>query len=456
MAAGALASAASAVGVVALWTAGLHGVMLIYDLIRIGLGIHETEHTDCASLNRLSDQLYDRLIQAGGDVIADVASVGLGKIVGKLHDVFKRPLPEGLCSFHGDTLVLTRAGQKPIRDIRESTDEVWARDERTGKVGWKTVLAQYGNTYAETVRTTVRDVTGAEQTIVSNRIHPFFARITAGTVLVAASAGHVYAGDIDGGAWIDAQHLEPGHELLSSDGRWQEVIGKKVEVETLEAFNLTVEGYHTYHVAGRTDAVGVLVHNDCYDARPDGFDTRDGVTDYDQEIFRAPNGEQVYRGHDGKFYDLDKHEPTPLSGKPFVLASGQIVSLPNQRHYLERLGPKSRSNHDGNTIILPGVDVDKDLADILSGKAIEIENDIHVNGRVYRRHQPPSPSDRLIPVRGTRFEEITQRQYNILKMLKTPQKSIEENIENARKNPRNSEEDVKIALDLLTEITDRL
>lgn len=90
--------------------------------------------------------------------------------------------------------------------------------------GWRDVLAQYSNRYEETVHVTAVDEDGHRQTITSNRIHSYFARLTAGAILttaslVAASAiaieGHVYAGDIEGGACVDAQHLQQGDELLS-------------------------------------------------------------------------------------------------------------------------------------------------------------------------------------------------------------------------------------------------
>jgi RHS repeat-associated protein len=74
-----------------------------------------------------------------------------------------------VCSFHGDTLVLTSEGYVEIRDVRAGEDFVWARDETTGEMAWKLVLAHHSNPHGETVYVTVRNLeTGAEQTIVSS------------------------------------------------------------------------------------------------------------------------------------------------------------------------------------------------------------------------------------------------------------------------------------------------
>jgi len=164
-----------------------------------------------------------------------------------------------LCSFAGHTLVSTKTGYLPIRDIIAGQDEVWARDETSGKTGWRKVLAHYSNQYSETVKVTARDNNGHLQTITSNRIHPYFARIAAGAVLVTASAfteptiaseGHIYTGEIEGGAWIDAQFLKKGDELLGDNNEWQTVENVVNEKFPLGAYNLTVAEYSTYFVAG--------------------------------------------------------------------------------------------------------------------------------------------------------------------------------------------------------------
>ena len=198
------------------------------------------------------------------------------------------------CSFAGDTLVVTQAGKKRIKDIQAGRDRVWARDEHTGRTGWRSVLAHYSNRYEETVYVTASDVKGKRQTITSNRIHPYFARLVIGGLLATASIatspaiateGYVYSGEIDGGAWVDAQHLQVGDELLSTDNQWQTVEAVVIEDKPLDAFNLSVDEYATYFVAGDAGADAVWVHNSCADRIPDGYRWTRNHTDFDQPTF---------------------------------------------------------------------------------------------------------------------------------------------------------------------------
>jgi RHS repeat-associated protein len=171
--------------------------------------------------------------------------------------------PPSTCSFDGDTLVKTDNGFSPIRDLRIG-DSVWARDEYTGDMDFKAVLAQYSNAYKETVSVTIRDQeTAVEQTIVSNRIHPYFVQLPSATGSVKSSEGHVYQGVITNGAWVDAADLQSGYRLLNDDGSWAEVVSVKVEAKVLQAFNLTVADYHTYFVSANEEAEPVWVHNLC-------------------------------------------------------------------------------------------------------------------------------------------------------------------------------------------------
>ena len=54
-----------------------------------------------------------------------------------------------------------------------------------------------------------------------------------------------------------------GDRLLNDDGTWAEVVSSDVTPEPLRAYNLTVEGWHTYFVAANVDAAPVWVHNIC-------------------------------------------------------------------------------------------------------------------------------------------------------------------------------------------------
>ena len=145
------------------------------------------------------------------------------------------------CSFHGSTLVKTADGYKAIARIRAG-DRVFAKDEASGKTGYKPVTAQYGNPYRETVYIEVSDGIGNSQTLISNRIHPFYSQ----------------------GKWIQAGRLKKGDTLLSESGAKQTVQNITLKQQPLKAYNLTVADWHTYFVKGdRAETEGVWVHNSC-------------------------------------------------------------------------------------------------------------------------------------------------------------------------------------------------
>ena len=145
------------------------------------------------------------------------------------------------CSFHGSTLVKTADGYKAIARIRVG-DRVFAKDEASGETGYKPVTAQYGNPYQETVYIEVSDGLGKIQTLVSNRIHPFYS----------------------GGKWIKAEDLKAGSRLFAENGAGQTVQSVTVKQEPLQAYNLTVADWHTYFVKGdKAETEGVWVHNEC-------------------------------------------------------------------------------------------------------------------------------------------------------------------------------------------------
>ena len=201
--------------------------------------------------------------------LADGAKFG-NRLLGGADDV---AAAARMCSFRGDTLVQTDDGLIAISDIAIG-DKVWSRNAQTGEMGWRDVADVYSNIYGETVTLTIRDVeTGAMQTIVSNRIHPYFVQILGETEQVAmgamelSSEGHVYTGPIPNGFWIDAADLQPGFRLLNGDQSWAEVVTVDVAAQELQAFNLTVDDFHTYFVAGNADADAVWVHNACFRAQ---------------------------------------------------------------------------------------------------------------------------------------------------------------------------------------------
>ncbi|HEZ1432085.1 HINT domain-containing protein [Neisseria meningitidis] len=121
-------------------------------------------------------------------------------------------------------------------------ESVLSKDEASGKTGYKPVTAQYGNPYQETVYIKVSDGIGNSQTLVSNKIHPFYSQ----------------------GKWIQADRLKKGDTLLSESGAKQTVQNITLKQQPLKAYNLTVADWHTYFVkGGKAETEGVWVHNAC-------------------------------------------------------------------------------------------------------------------------------------------------------------------------------------------------
>ena len=320
--------------------AGYSAAKFIYDAVGMLVELRHTDLCNDAALSDMGNRLAGSIGNLAAEIVSSALFGGITRLGGALRSAAEyagqgawrlwRSLRErfqnspdtivaGLCSFAGDTLVVTQAGKKRIKDIQAGRDRVWARDEHTGRTGWRSVLAHYSNRYEETVYVTASDVKGKRQTITSNRIHPYFARLAIGGLLATASIatspaiateGYVYSGEIDGGAWVDAQHLQVGDELLSTDNQWQTVEAVVIEDKPLDAFNLSVDEYATYFVAGDAGADAVWVHNSCADRIPDGYRWTRNHTDFDQPTFSDGNGNIWYRGHDGRYYDINDHPPT--------------------------------------------------------------------------------------------------------------------------------------------------
>ncbi|EMU3213525.1 pretoxin [Neisseria gonorrhoeae] len=138
-------------------------------------------------------------------------------------------------------MVKTADGYKAIARIRAG-ESVLSKDEASGETGYKPVTARYGNPYRETVYIKVSDGIGNSQTLISNRIHPFYSQ----------------------GKWIQAGRLKKGDTLLSESGAKQTVQNITLKQQPLKAYNLTVADWRTYFVKGnQAETEGVWVHNDC-------------------------------------------------------------------------------------------------------------------------------------------------------------------------------------------------
>ena len=257
-----------------------------------------------------------------GGVVLSGAGLAMAKSIAKLKNgkidvahssVNVAKIKPKTCSFRGDMEVKTEQGYKPIASIKVG-DKVYAKNELTGQMTYQRVQAHYNNPYDFTVYVEVIDEQGKHQTIVSNKIHPFFTQVNQGE-LVPSSEGHYYNGEIQNAQWVDAQNLKAGYKLLSENNHWQTVKGVRIKAEKLSAYNLTVETDHTYFIKGaNSDLDGVWVHNNCWNSLPadavhTGKTTPDGRVLY---TFKDDTGKYVtaYKGKDGRYYDPKVYSPT--------------------------------------------------------------------------------------------------------------------------------------------------
>lgn len=171
---------------------------------------------------------------------------------------------------------------------------LFSKNELTGLTTYQQVQAHYSNPYDYTVYVEVIDNNGKHQTIVSNKIHPFFTQVLNGKV-PKSSEGHNYAGELAKAQWVDAQYLQKGYRLLSENGQWQTVSKVTIKSEKLQAYNMTVETDHTYFIKGaNADSQGVWVHNDCWHALPKDTQQVDNIDGYKAYQFTDPKtGEKL-------------------------------------------------------------------------------------------------------------------------------------------------------------------
>nr|WP_198151319.1 polymorphic toxin-type HINT domain-containing protein [Kibdelosporangium sp. MJ126-NF4] len=142
-----------------------------------------------------------------------------------------------LCSFSGETHVVMADGStKPISEV-EVGDQVLATDPETGEKGARTVTATI--VHEDTLRDLVTE-NGSKVTTTED--HPFW-------------------NDTDR-QWQRADQLDPGDRLLTATGASVRVSGLPIVTAHVgTAYNLTVDGLHTFYVSVGTDSA--LVHNTC-------------------------------------------------------------------------------------------------------------------------------------------------------------------------------------------------
>lgn len=305
-------------------------------------------------------QAQSLAIELGAGVAADVVPVPGGKVGLELLQWVRKNvdgdalqqvnrIARNVCSFHGDTLVQTNLGFTPIRELRVSKHKVWSRNPANGEMSYKALVAQYSNPYKETVSVRIRDVkTGAEQTIVSNRIHPYFTKRPEHMLplKLVASNGHDYQGPIKGGEWVNAEHLKKGFQLLNGNEGWSEVISVTIEKKPLKAYNLTVADFHTYFVKGAANdnVQPVWVHNDCFTSLNwKGFGKKKAGEHYDKHgasIGAKNTDDYIAKAKDFAKVEADGKDvlATPVKGTNFVVkvqkSTGKVlIGKSNKREF---------------------------------------------------------------------------------------------------------------------------
>ncbi|HXH78995.1 MAG TPA: polymorphic toxin-type HINT domain-containing protein [Nocardioides sp.] len=154
------------------------------------------------------------------------ALIKAGRILGKSRRL------AGPCSFGGSTVVLMADGTKKAIEDVEVGDKVIATNPVTGVQKSKTV------THVWVHDDTVTDLLVDGEVITTTEDHPFWS--------------------VTDQEFERADQLSAGERVLSADGRTIEVSGLALATEREGlAYNLSVQGIHTYHVG----AAEILVHN---------------------------------------------------------------------------------------------------------------------------------------------------------------------------------------------------
>ena len=162
-------------------------------------------------------------------------------------DAAQPSCPIGNSFLPGTAVAMADGTHLPIEEIQVG-DQVLATDPETGQQGARTVTATIiGDGIKQLVDITV-EVDQPEDTT---------------TALVTATDGHPFwvtnNDGAGGGVWVDAIQLQPGGQLLASDGELVTITETVAYTTTATVHNLTVEELHTYYITlADTDA---LVHN---------------------------------------------------------------------------------------------------------------------------------------------------------------------------------------------------
>nr|WP_283162953.1 hypothetical protein [Moraxella sp. Tifton1] len=81
----------------------------------------------------------------------------------------------------------------------------------------------------------------------------------------------------------------------------------------------------------------------------------------------------------------------------------------NTRHYADKVTQKSVAKEKNTVVNRKAVDISADVQAIRDGKATIINNQFHVNGRIYGHHDGT-----LHPISGTGFYTLNRAEYKVL------------------------------------------
>ena len=191
---------------------------------------------------------------------------------------------------------------------------IWARDDEIGREDWRDVEARTSSYHDAVVALVIRDTEGDEQVIRTTEGHPFFVATEAGMHLASTNAtGH----------WVAASDLRAGDRLSLAGYRFGEIVSVRTEAEPgFKAYNLTVEGFHTFFIAETLDDEAVWVHN-CNNSPP--YSGKNPPINRNAQDRHAHNGSP-----DKSRFNSDVDMDALVSfawthGKPFFNNKGQII-----------------------------------------------------------------------------------------------------------------------------------
>jgi hypothetical protein len=260
---------------------------------------------------------------------AGMVGFGAGKVLAaggsKVISAFARDAAEGaeesaatsvaracsVNSFTGTTPVLMASGkQKPIKQVKIG-DKVKATDPGTGETENRTV----SKLIVHDGKHTMVDIRLADGTkITATDRHPFWD---------ASARRFAYAID-----------LRAGERVSTADGKALPILATRIYSADVTAYNLTVEGIHTYY-AGVTP---VLVHNSCGSEAADEAVKPYEVSTYRNLKARSAPGDQLDIHH------VPQGRPAADAIPGYVYEDGPAIALPQAEH---RLIPNLRGEYTG-------------------------------------------------------------------------------------------------------------